>query len=355
MYINLDLYSKELEELCNTKFPWGKLDNSKILITGANGLICSYLIDLLMYRNIMFNSNIKIYALGRNEERCRGRFKSFLGREDFVFIKQDISEKLEIDEKVDYIIHGASNAVPAEFLKDPVGTMKGNIFGIYNLLEYSKDNNIKKLVYISSSEVYGDDLSKDIFNEEDSGFINTLDARSCYPSSKRAAETMCASYFKQYNVEYCVARPGHIYGPTYNEKDNRALCQFMNNVLNNEDIVMKSEGSQVRSYCYVSDCVMALLYILILGESGNAYNISNKNSNISIRDMAECIAKAENKKVIFDLPNNNEKSVFTKINRSILDSSKLERLGWKAKVLPNDGISKILDIKKCIKRSKRIC
>lgn len=350
MYINLDLYKEELETLFKAKLPWEKLDNSKILITGANGLICSYLIDLLMYRNIKFNSNIKVYALGRNEERCRNRFKSFFDRDDFVFVKQDISKKLNIEDKVDYIIHGASNAVPAEFLRDPVGTMTGNIFGVYNLLEYSKDNNVKKLLYISSSEVYGDDLSKDSFNESDSGYVNPLDPRACYPSSKRAAETLCSSYLKQYGVDFCVARPGHIYGPTYTEKDNRALCQFINNVLNNNDIVMKSEGSQVRSYCYVSDCVIALIYMLLVGEAGAAYNISNKNSNVSIREMADYIAELSNKKVIFKLPSNNEKSVFTKINKSILDSSKLEGLGWEAKVLPKDGINRILNIKKALKK-----
>lgn len=350
MYINLDLYNKELEEVCKVNLPWEEINNSKILITGANGLICSYLIDLLMYRNINFKSNIKIYAMGRNEERCKNRFKSFIGREDFVFIKQDISEKLNLKEKVDFIIHGASNAVPAEFLKDPVGTMTGNVFGVYNLLEYSKENNVRKLLYISSSEVYGDDLSKDRFNEDDSGYVNCLDARACYPSSKRASETLCASYLKQYNVDFCVARPGHIYGPTYTEKDNRALCQFINNVLNDNDIVMKSEGNQVRSYCYLSDCVIALIYMLILGDSGEAYNISNKNSNVSIRQMAENIAELSNKKIIFELPNNNEKSVFTKINKSILDSSKLEDLGWEAKVSPRDGIKRILNIKSAINK-----
>ena len=350
MYINIDLYKEELEELFTVNLPWEKLDNKKILITGANGLICSYLIDLLMYRNIKFNSNMKIYALGRNEERLKARFKSFFDREDFVFIKQDISKKLNIEDKVDYIIHGASNAVPAEFLKDPVGTMTSNIFGVYNLLEYSRENEVEKLLYISSSEVYGDDLSKDCFNEEDSGYVNPLDVRACYPSSKRAAETLCATYLKQYNVDFCVARPGHIYGPTYTEKDNRALCQFINNVLDDNDIVMKSEGSQVRSYCYLSDCVMGLLYMLLVGKSGEAYNISNKNSNVSIREMAETIADLSNKKVIFELPNNNEKSVFTKINKSILDSAKLESLGWEAKVLPSDGVSKILKIKKSFKR-----
>ncbi|MDV4150402.1 NAD-dependent epimerase/dehydratase family protein [Clostridium sp. AL.422] len=350
MYINIDLYKEELESLFTANLPWEKLDNKKILITGANGLICSYLIDLLMYRNIKLNSNIKVYALGRNEERLKARFKSFFDREDFVFIKQDISKKLNVEDKVDYIIHGASNAVPAEFLKDPVGTMTGNIFGVYNLLEYSKDNNVEKLLYISSSEVYGDDLSKDSFNETDSGYVNPLDVRACYPSSKRAAETLCATYLKQYNIDFCVARPGHIYGPTYTEKDNRALCQFINNVLNNNDIIMKSEGSQIRSYCYLSDCVMGLLYMLLVGKSGEAYNISNKNSNVSIREMAETIAELSEKKVIFELPSNTEKSVFTKINKAILDSSKLESLGWEASVLPRDGISRILNIKKELKR-----
>ena len=152
--------------------------------------------------------------------------------------------------------------------------------------------------------------------------------RSCYPSSKRASETLCASYSSEYGLDVVIARPSHTYGPYFTESDNRVYAQFIRNVLNVDDIIMKSTGSQFRSWCYVVDCVSALLHVLLKGKNGEAYNIADQSSNISIKDLAEMIAHIGDKKVVIQLPDDVEKAGYNVVKKSVFSTSKLESLGW---------------------------
>ena len=151
--------------------------------------------------------------------------------------------------------------------------------------------------------------------------------RACYPESKRAAETLCASYAAQYGVDALVARLCHVYGPTFTASNSRADAQFIRKALAGEDIVMKSTGSQVRSFCYVADAVNALL-TLLAGAKGQAYNVANRASVASIRQYAETLADIAGVKVVFDVPPEAEKAGYTKITRAVLNPAKLEGLGW---------------------------
>ncbi|MEJ7684898.1 MAG: NAD-dependent epimerase/dehydratase family protein [Segetibacter sp.] len=322
------------------------LKDKKILITGATGLICSYLVDLIMYSNQYCGSNVQVYAMGRNEAFAKERFEDYRNLDNFVFIKQDVTDSFNFDYKFNYIIHGAGNATPNSITTDPVGTMNANYFGVYNVLEYSRKYSVEKILYISSSEVYGQGNERGIFKEDYSGYVNSLELRSCYPSSKRASETLCVSYNKQYGLHAVIARPAFIYGPTFNITDNRVVPQFLNNVLNGNDIIMKSEGQQMRSYCYVGDCATAILKILFHGNAGEAYNIANKNSNVNIRKVADVIANLENKKVIFELPDNKERASYSAVTNSILDTTKLEDLGWKGQYSIEKGLQQTLEILK---------
>ena len=159
--------------------------------------------------------------------------------------------------------------------------------------------------------------------------MNPTLPRSCYPSSKRAAETLCASYAVEYGADVVIARPCHIYGPYFTEQDNRVYAQFIRNVVRNEDIVMKSTGEQFRSWCYVVDCASALLYILLKGERGQAYNIADESSIISIKELAEMVAEIGNKKVIMDLPTDVERKGFNVVTKSVFSTTKIRSLGWK--------------------------
>jgi nucleoside-diphosphate-sugar epimerase len=343
MFINNRLYQEDMANVAKLNIDWDILENKSILITGATGLIGSFFIDALMFRNEHYDSNISIYAMSRNTNRAKKRFGIYWENPLFKFISQDVTRKINLDENIDYIIHGASNAYPAVFVEDPVGTMKANILGLSNLMDYGIDQNSKRILYISSGEVYGEGEGNN-FKEPYSGYVDHLNPRSCYPASKRATETLCISYSIQYNIDVVIARPCHIYGPTITESDNRAFAQFVENVLADKDVVLKSTGVQYRSYCYIVDCVSALLTILLKGKTRNAYNISNKDSNVSIKELANCIAIAGNKKVIFDLPTNEEQKGYSVIPRAVLDSGKLEELGWKAKYALPDGVRRAIQI-----------
>lgn len=338
---NLELYYESIK-ITLEKFNFEALKNTSIAITGANGMIGSCIIDILNYLNVKYNYNINIIAIVRSNILER-----FSGYNNLSMIKQDVSQELKINKKVDYIIHTASNAHPMAYSKDPVGTMLGNFIGMKNILEFANEYGVKRVEYISSGEVYGQG-DKDImaFYEDYSGYVNPTNSRSCYPISKLASETLCASYSNQYNLETVIARPCHIYGPTQTEKDSRVSAQFIRNVLNNEDIIMKSKGEQVRSYCFVLDCATAILTILLKGENSNAYNIANKNSIISIKEMAEIIAYKTNRKVVFELPTELEKSGYNPVTKSVLDSTKLEKIGWEAVWDFDSGIDITLKIMK---------
>lgn len=301
-----------------------------ILITGATGLIGSCLVDLLMR-----HSFCHIYAMGRNSQRAEQRFADYWQQPRFHFIRHDICQSLECTENFHYIIHAASNASPNFFQQSPVEVMKSNLNGLCQLVEYGLAHHMQRMLYVSSGEVYGEGDGS-VFTEESSGHIDILSPRACYPSSKRAAETLCAAYIQEYGADIVIARPCHTYGPYFTESDNRVYAQFIRNILNDEDIVMKSRGEQFRSWLYVVDCAVAMLLLLTKGNSGEAYNVANEESNITIRQLAEEIAKIGNKKVVFDLAENGNT---TPITKAVFSTEKLNQLGWKPLFSIEEGLA----------------
>lgn len=318
------MYQEDVNNIFSQDLPWEKFNGKSIFVTGATGLIGGCLVDVLM-RNP--KRDYQVYASGRNEESAHYRFKSFISDKDFHFVKYDVTKPLECDQSFDYIVHAASGAAPAEFAKRPVEVMMSNILGVRNLLEYGLSHGMRRFLYVSSGEVYGEGDGR-VFTEDYSGYVDSMEPRSCYPSSKRAAETLCASYKAEYGADVVIARPCHVYGPHFTEQDNRVYAQFIRNVLRGEDIVMKSTGEQFRSWCYVVDCVSALLHILLKGECGQAYNIADANSNISIRELAETIAEIGGRKVVIDVPDADEKRGYNPVTKSVFLTKKIKELGW---------------------------
>lgn len=326
MIRDIDRYNKNIEIAFNNNRYLEKLKNKSIMITGINGLIGSCMVDILNWLNINKDYKIKIIGTVRDKNKLLDRFKIY---EMLSIIEQDVTEKINYSGMVDYIIHVAGNSHPLSFSNDPVGTMLGNFIGINNVLKFAKEHSCRRVEYISSGEIYGQgEKSLKSFEENYVGRLIPTEFRSCYPISKLASETLCVSYSKQYNLETVIARPCHCYGPTQTESDSRVSAQFINSVLNEENLVMKSEGQQVRSYCYVIDCATAILCILINGINKNAYNISNGESIVSIKEMAEIIANKANKKVIMTLPDDKEKEGYNPVTKSVLDDKKLKQLGW---------------------------
>lgn len=332
-------YVKDLQEACSLDLPWEQLNGCNILITGATGLIGSCLVDTLMLNP---KKDYHIYAAGRNEKRAHERFSKFMNDGIFHFIHYDITQPLQSEIDYHFIVHAASNASPNFFSQHPVEVMESNINGVSNLLKYGLNHNLKRLLFVSSGEVYGEGDGR-TFTEEYSGYVDCTSPRACYPSSKRAAETLCASYMAEYGTDVVIARPCHIYGPCFTESDNRVYAQFIRNVIRDEDIVMKSNGSQFRSWCYVVDCVSALLYILLKGQAGEAYNIADNNSNISIRELAELIANVTGQKVIMEIPDSMELRGYNIVTKSTFSTAKLHALGWHPITPIKAGMKKTID------------
>lgn len=318
--------------------------NQTILITGSTGMICSVVAEILFYLNRYEHAGIKILLAGRDKERIRKRFYCFVEGKDYYFIQYDATTDQKIDIEVDYVIHGASNANPQVYVKQPVETMLSNIVGLNCLLDLATRKRCKRILYISSSEVYGKKKEDRAYIESDYGFVDILNARACYPNSKRTAETLCIAYGEEYGVDAVIVRPGHIYGPTITDTDSRASAQFTRNAIRGEDIVMKSEGMQLRSYCYTLDCASAILTVLLNGERGNAYNISNKDSVIRIRELAETFARISGSKVIYKTSTALEKKGYNPMDNSALNAEKLETLGWNAQFDIWEGVSKTISI-----------
>ena len=207
--------------------------------------------------------------------------------------------------------------------------MMSNFLGMKYLLDYAKEQGTKRILYISSSEVYGEKEGTEPYKEGQYGYIDLLKARNSYSVGKRAAETLCASYADEYGVESVIVRPGHIYGPTASPYDNRVASAWSYAVAKGEDIVMKSDGAQIRSYCYCLDCASAMLKVLLCGENCHAYNISNPDSIISIKQMAEILVKSAGVKLRMELPTDEERKGFNPMSNSSLESTSLTGLGWR--------------------------
>lgn len=321
-----------------------KLRGCSVMITGATGLIGSFLVDMLLEYNRLQQADIHIYALGRSEKRLKDRFDGAI-TDHLHFVEQDVNTPPRFDFAVEYIIHAASNAYPAAFVSDPVGTILSNVMGTEYLLEYAKDHGTKRFLFVSSGEVYGQgDLSLEAFPEHYSGYVDPTQARSCYPASKRAAETLCVSYTQQYGLDTVIVRPCHTYGPNTTGSDNRANVQFVNSAIAGEDIVMKSRGTQMRSYCYVADCVSALLTVLLCGKSCEAYNLANPDARVTIAGFAETVAKVTGRQVLFAEPDDTARGQQTPITYAVLSSDKLCALGWQGKYSVENGIMNTVQV-----------
>lgn len=330
-------YYDDIKCVNSLNLPWDVLDHANILITGASGLIGRTLVDVLMQ---LPNRKFKVFAGVRDLVYAQDCFVNYQNDVSFKILQYDVTEVMTFDIDFHYIIHAASHATPKTFGVDPVGVMKTNICGVDNLLSYGIGHHLKRFLYLSSGEVYGEG-SGESFREEDSGYLNCVSLRACYPSAKRAAETLCISYASQYKIEAVIARPCHIYGPNFTPKDNRAYAQFIHNILAGDDIVLKSSGMQYRSWCYVVDCAFALLYILLNGENENAYNIADEYSNASIRDFAEMIALKGKRKVIFELSDEVKKNNI--ISRATFCTEKIKKTGWYPRWCLEEGISHTLN------------
>ena len=335
MYKN-SVIQEDLKKIVNNNINFEKLFNKSILITGANGMLATYYMYTLMYLNDTKNANIKIYALVRNADKLEENTE-FSKRSDIIPVIQDVCEKISIQEKLDYIIHMASSSNPKTITSDPVGIINANVIGTLNVLNLAKEKSAE-VIFTSTREVYGKvNSASGKIAETDMGILDCLELRSCYPESKRLAENLIVSYGYEYGTKYKITRIAHSYGPgMIIDNDGRIMADLISNVVNGENIVLKSTGEAKRAFCYVLDAITALLRITVDDKENEVYNIANETEEISIRDLAFMLKDMYKTDVIFDIQEN--KNQYVKFERTPLDVSKLEKIGWVPEVKLKDGI-----------------
>lgn len=339
-----DLYIEDLFKTANNNFEWSLLKSKTILITGGTGLIGRYLIDLIMYKNINSNLNCNIICVSTNMSKVNEMFEEYLSNNCFKYIIKDVKEKFNVDDDVDFIIHAASNTSPIQYATDPVGTIETNTFGTYHLLKLSQEKNVKKFVFISSFEVYGNTNNVSEIGEHDFGIIDNTILRSCYPESKRLSESLCVSYSSQYGVDASIVRLARVFGPTMNFNSSLATAQFIKKALAGEDIVLKSDGSQLYSYNYVADAVMAILQVMVAGKNMEAYNVADKSFDTTLKNFASIVAGCVDKKIVFELPDEIEKKGFSNSVMTVMNGDKIKKIGWSVNNDLDSSISSTIKI-----------
>lgn len=330
-----EILQKDLEEAAMLSLPLDELNGKSVFVTGATGLIGSQIIKFLLCLNRTKQMDIKVLAFARSEEKARKVFPYLEGNDALELVLGDINQTICYAGKVDYIIHGASATSSKYFVSHPVETIKTAIDGTTNILEFAKAKEVSGFVYLSSLEVYGTpDASKESISESDYGYIEPLSVRSSYSEGKRMVECLCVSYAEEYGVPVKIARLSQTFGAGVEYDDGRVFAEFARCAIEGRDIVLHTEGRTVRTYCYTTDAVTALLTILTKGEVGEAYNVTNKETDISIYDMAKLVAGLSEQGIAVkkDIPEDLASFGYNPEMVIRLDSSKLEGLGWKASV-----------------------
>ena len=348
----MDLYScaeylDDVRYVAGLDLPWERLENKSILVSGATGLLGSFLVDVILEKDAAEGLNCTVYALGRSEEKARARFSRYAGDAHFVFIPYDVTKPFVRDDlgTIDYVLHLASNTHPVQYATDPIGTITTNIIGLQNMLEFAAAHAASRFAFASSVEVYGENRGDvELFDESYCGYLNSNTLRAGYPESKRCGEALCQAYRSQKGLDVVIPRFARSYGPTMLMSDTKAISQFIKKGVRGEDIVLKSEGKQFYSYQYMADSISGLLTVLLLGKSGEAYNIAEERSDITLKELASIIAGINGKKVVFELPDSVERAGYSTATKARLDGKKIAELGWAPRYDIASGIKRTIQI-----------
>lgn len=344
-------YEEDLKILVNQSIPWGKLSGKTVMISGATGMIGKCIIDFLMLRNRQtecedpceenIEAPVTVVALSRNEKRAKERFGEYWNMDTFRYISCDVNEVIPECGKADYIIHAASNTHPLQYSQDSIGTITANIIGTKNLLDYAVAHQTERFCFVSSVEIYGENRGDvERFGEEYLGYINCNTLRAGYPESKRLGETLCNAYFQTYQLDFVIPRLSRVYGPTMLDSDSKAVAQFIKKAAAGEDIILKSAGTQLYSYTYAPDAAMGVLAVLLKGEQGEAYNISDIDSEVTLRQITEWLAEDNGMEVVFEIPDISEQKGYSTATKALLDTEKIMALGWKPQTHMREGLRK---------------
>lgn len=328
-----NIVEQDLEFIISQPLDWNQLEGKTVIITGANGFLPAYMVETILFLNeCKFSNPTKVIGLVRNIEKARQRFIFYAQRADLELIQADVNEPFDSKYPIHFIIHAASQASPKFYSIDPVGTLLPNAIGTNNLLRLAQKNPIESFLFFSSGEVYGEvDSAKIPTRENDYGFIDPTNVRSCYGESKRMGETMCISYYHQFNIPTKIVRPFHTYGPGMELDDGRVFADFVSDIVNNRDIIMKSDGSAIRAFCYLADAIVGFFTVLLKGKNGEAYNVGNPKGETSIKDLAYSLVGLfpESKLEVIEINKPpNDDYLKSNISRNCPDISKIKIFHW---------------------------
>lgn len=337
------IIKEDISSIINRFDHWERFKNKTILISGANGFLPAYIVETFLALDSSFNT--KVVAMVRNKEKANKRFQQYLKNSNLKIIEHDVCNEFNYEPKIDFIIHAASQASPKYYKTDPVGTLNANILGTINLIKLAQHHKVESFLYFSSGEVYGEVTAEDVPIKEDTfGYINPALVRSCYGESKRMGENICVSYFTQYGVNAKMVRPFHTYGPGMLLDDGRVFADFVSNIVNKQNIVLNSDGSARRAFCYLTDATIGFLTILLNGENGEAYNMGNPKEEYSILELAKILVNAYPEfklEVILNTTTNTDylKSTITRNSPNI---DKLKKLNWNPTVTVEEGFKRTI-------------
>lgn len=328
MKISKNPYVQADIEIMADNFDAHFLYGKSVLITGANGLIGSEIVFFLSYLNKKYDANIKIYALVRDISKAKEKYDCIL--EGLNFVVQDINKPIQTNDKINFIIHTAANTDSKKMLINPDETYQTIFNGMKNVLDFAKNNKVNSLIFLSSLEVYGNIFSDKKIEEDFISEINKNNPRNSYPLGKKDAENLCIEFVEKYDLDIKIARLSQTFGAGVNLCDNRVFAQFAKSIIEKKDIILHTAGNTTRNYCYLTDAVSAIFTILNFGQRGQIYNVANKNTVISIKEMATFLANKYGLKVVYQI-DNVERGYNPEI-KVVLNTNKLEAIGWSAKV-----------------------
>ena len=325
------MHKRDIDIILATPTHWEKLRDTTVLVTGATGRLGIYIVNALVEANRRWSLNIRVLALARSREKIAACYGTI--GDQITLLEQDVTQPIHWEGNVDYIFHTAGLASPSDFTNRPTDTLWGHVMGTRNVLELAKEKATRRILYVSTVEIYGDWKTEDYIKETDMGPMNHRNSRSCYQESKRLCETMLECYKKEFGVDFVAVNMSHTFGPGVSLYDGRAFAEFLRNVVEGEDIVLQTDGSAVRTYTYTADAVGGM-FLALLDGGECYYNLAATENQISIKDLAYLIASMDPKgkvQVRFSHPEE-QKLLYLPFKLGILDSSRIMALGWQPQV-----------------------
>ncbi len=323
------------------------LAGSTLLVTGARGFLCSYFVETIAALNDRgLDPPCRVVAADNLRTGTSERLAHLAGRRDVVFVDADVSKPLDLGTSVDWIIHGASVASPTFYRRYPLETIDVNVGGTRQMLDIARESGARGMLYLSTSEIYGDPDPAFIPTSEDyRGSVSCTGPRACYDESKRLAETLCQTYASLYGVAVKVVRPFNVYGPGQRLDDGRIIPDLVRSALAKRPLVLFSDGRSSRAFCYITDAIRAMWRVLVEAPAGAIFNVGNDQEEVSIRRVAEEMQRAAGAPALdIELRVSSDRHYLTdNPQRRCPDLTRLRsQFGWQPRVPLAEGLARTL-------------